>query len=468
MRNLSIAALTAAALLTLSPGAHADEEDSGKSPWARVELRADLQNLFIFRNDADFDRSEPKYNRDGQTVGALATMFTPRVTLHILDSLRIHYEVELGLNFWSKQNPDQQDPTAADIFVLKHREVYGAGEFLDDTMGLKVGYARFQDPTGLFLHHWIGVLQTWYRWTDEIKTGVYVGQLPDTTYEGILMVGDSPTQVVKNPKAPAPEKNNFVRDIWVFGADTQVVLADWMRLTVAVGGLYDSHLVDRTRWLAVPSARLEVLVEDEWGLTLDAVLQGGQFMGQALGQEDQTVVAWAAQAGGFYKLGDWTIKANFLFLSPDDAHEKNSTQHGFLGSAKNNSATVMLTEDEVRDWYDNIDERLSGYQGGLFLNRAGLFVGDVKVSMQLLDWLTPSLIVGAATVLKPENADDGLLVGVEADLMLAFHFSDWLKAHVVGGLLVPGAAAGRLGINTIDRQATDPVGMMELSLTLSY
>ena len=463
------AACLLAVLLTIAPaGARADEQEPEKSPWARVELRADLQNLFIYRNDADFDSSEPKYNENGQSVGALATMFTPRLTLHILQTLRIHYEVELGLNFWSKQNPDQADATAADVFIFKHREVYGAGEFLDDSVGLKVGYAHFTDPTGLFINHWMGVFQTSVRWNSNFKTGLFVGQLPDTTYEGILLVGDSPTRVVTNPNEPAPEKNNFVRDIWVFGADTEVVLADWMRLTAALGGLYDSHLVDKTRWLAVPSVRLELLQEGEWGATLDMVLQAGQFMGQALGQEDQTVLAWAAQAGGFMKVGAFTVSANLLFLSPDDAHDKNGNQHAFLASAKNGSATLMLTEDEVRDWYDNIDERMSGYQGGLFINRAGLFVGDVKASWQVWDWFTPSLIVGAATVLKPENADDGVLVGVEADVLLAFKFSNYLAAHVVGGVLIPGAAAGRLGINTIDRDATDPMGMLELSLTLSY
>ncbi len=456
---LSLTALPAAAL--------AEDTEGDRSPWARVELRADLQNLFIFRNDADFDRSEPKYNRDGQTVGALATMFTPRVTLHILDSLRIHYEVELGLNFWSKQNPDQQDPTAADIFVLKHREVYGAGEFFDDTVGLKVGYARFQDPTGLFIHHWMGVLQTYFRWNESWTTGVYVGQLPDTTYEGIILVGDSPTRVVTDPNAPPAEKNNFVRDIWVFGADTQVVPGDWFRVTASLGGLYDAHVVDQTRWLMVPSVRVEML-EDSWGATADVVLQAGQFKGQAMGQKDQTVLAWAAQAGGFMRFGPITVRANMLFLSPDDAHEKNESQHAFLSSAKNRSATMMLTEDEVRDWYDNIDERLSAYRGGLFLNRAGLFVGDVKASWKVWDWFTPALVIGAATVLKPENADDGVLVGVEADAVLEFAFSDYLFGHVVGGVLIPGKAAGRLGVNTIDRQATDPIGMAEVSLVLRY
>ncbi len=462
----SIIAAAILALLALPSLARADEEP-GQSPLARIELRADLQNLFIFRNDSDFDSSEPKYNESGQTVGALATMFTPKLTLHILDSLRIHYEVELGLNFWSKQSPDQQDATAADIFVLKHREVYGAGEFFDDEVGLKVGYARFQDPTGLFIHHWMGIFQTYYRWNSNFKTGLFVGQLPDTTYEGILLVGDSPTRLINDPNAPAPEKNNFVRDIWVFGVDTEVVPANWMRITASLGGLYDSHLVDQTRWLVVPSVRLEML-EEEWGVTADVVLQAGQFMGQALGQEDQTVVAWAAQAGGFWKMGAFTLRGNLLFLSPDDAHEKNGAQHGFLSSAKNGSATLLITEDEVRDWYDNLDERLSGYKGGLFLNRAGLFVGDIKASWKVWDWLTPSLIVGAATVLKPENADDGVLVGVEADLMFEFAFNDYVFGHIVGSLLIPGKAAGRLGINTIDREATAPMGMAEVSLVLRY
>ena len=85
-----------------SPAALAgDKHTVAQSSWARVELRADLQSLFHFRNDADFDRRERDYDADGQTVGAFATIFTPSLTLHIMEHLRIHYEVELGLNFWS-------------------------------------------------------------------------------------------------------------------------------------------------------------------------------------------------------------------------------------------------------------------------------------------------------------------------------------------------------------------------------
>ena len=76
-------------------------------------------------------------------MGAFATVLRPKLTFHIEQHLRMYYEAELGLNYWSKNNPDQQDPTAPDVFVLKHREVYAEGEFLQNQVGFKTGYQYF-------------------------------------------------------------------------------------------------------------------------------------------------------------------------------------------------------------------------------------------------------------------------------------------------------------------------------------
>jgi hypothetical protein len=423
--------------------------DVAQSPWARTELRADLQSLFHFKNDADFDRAQPTYDASGQTVGAFATMLTPRLTLHILDSLRIYYEVELGLNFWSKQNPDQQDPLSPDVFVLKHREIYGAGELLAETLGFKVGYAHFRDPTGLFVAHWIGVAETWLALSEGTRVGLFVGQVPDQVYEGILLA-----------------ENNFKRDIWLFGGRVDLDRSASWRMAAAVTGLYDSHLVDQTRWLACPSLRGELF----WGrlsARLDLALQAGQQQGRALDGEAQTILAWAAQAGVGLELGSWDLRWTVLALSPDDAHEGNNTSHAFLYSGKSRSATLMLTEDELRDWYDNLDERASSFLGGFFVNRAGLFVGDMQATWRVHERIRPSLILGAASVLKPQNALDGAFVGVEADLVLEMAISDYLVAHLVVGGLIPGAAGAAL-LNGIDKQAKDPIIATEASLLLRY
>ena len=422
-----------------------------QSSWARVELRADLQNLFHFRNDADFDRRERDYDVAGQTVGAFATLLTPKVTMHIMDHLRIYYEVELGLNYWSKHNPDQQSASSEDIFVMKHRQVYGEGEFQDGRLGFKVGYAHFKDPTGLLFNHWIGVASaSWHFVSRRTRMTAFVGQIPDQTYEGITL-----------------DENNFTNDIWVYGFRSQFQLTESLRLTTSVSRYYDGHVVDRERWIVAPCVSLAWDTE-LLDLTVDAVVQAGEFAGHAMGGGDQTSVAWAAQANLRVTLGAWEVTANVLALSPDDAEQGNDLNHAFLYSGKSRSATLMLTEDEVRDWYDNLDERMSGHSGGLFLNRAGLMVADLKATWYLHEVYRPSLVVGAASVLKPANALDNTFVGVEADLVLEFHVSDYLKAHIVGGVLLPGAAGGALINRRPGQQATDPIVMTEASLMLRY
>jgi hypothetical protein len=451
-RHLSLAStLLALALLDPLP-ALAEEVESDQltqSPSARLELRADLQNLFLYRNDADFDRTAPYYDASGQSVGALATILTPSATFNITDSLRLFYQVELGLNYWSKQNPDQQDPQAPDVFVLKHREIYGEGELLDDTLGFKLGYAYFRDPTGLFVAHWMGIAQTWISWASGSRAGLFVGQVPDQTYEGIVVT-----------------EHNFKRDIWVFGGRTELPLTERLRLSAAVTSLLDTHIVGQTRWIVSPAARLELTGERLSG-SVGAALQTGQLEHQAVDGTDQTVVAWAAQARLRLDLSPLSLTGSLLLLSPDDAHDGNGFSHAFLYSGKSTSSTLLLTEDETRDWYDNLDERISSFRGGFFCNRAGLFVGDVRATLDLWRWLSPSLIVGAATVLKPENALDSTLVGVEADLLLEATITDYLHAHVVIGGFFPGSAGGAL-INQISRDATDPIVMTEVSLTLQY
>ncbi|NOZ00256.1 MAG: hypothetical protein GXP54_00005, partial [Deltaproteobacteria bacterium] len=159
-----------------------------------------------------------------------------------------------------------------------------------------------------------------------------------------------------------------------------------------------------------------------------------------------------------------------LALSPDDRYDGNGTNGAFLYSAKPKSATVMLTEDETRDWYDNYDERMSMYSGAFFMNRAGLVLGDVKASWAVTDFFRPGVIVGAAAVLEPDNALGNRFVGVEADVDLEFTYKKLLEVHLVGGALVPGQAGGALvnRIGPFDRIQTDPIYMAEVSLALNY
>lgn len=413
---------------------------------SELELKVDLQNLVLFRSDSDFDRSKPLYDENGQTVGAFATLFRPRATWRIAEDLRIVYEAELGLNFWSKQNPDIQDPQDPAVFVLKHREIYAQGDF--GQTGFRVGYARTQDPTGLFLNHWIGAAQVNFSLGEEgrDRLALLLGQVPDQTHEGIDV-----------------RDNNFAHDTWVAGAQYERRMEN-MELVGGLHYLYDASRVDQARWRVCPSLFLRLGADELWG-SLGAMLQAGENENDVLGGGWSRTIAWAAQGHLEWKTERFGLKLNALALSPDDAHAHNRTDHAALASAKSLSATIMLTEDEIRDWYDNVDERLAVFEGGFYRNRAGYFVADARVDWRAADWFAPAAIVGVGTVLKPENALDGVPVGIEGDILLQFMLRDNLELVAAGGLLWPGAA-GAAFLNGIDRGAKDPIFMAELSLRL--
>lgn len=423
--------------------------------FPRVELHADLQNLVLYRRDSDFDRTLPVYDKYGQSIGAMATLFRPKVTFHVQDNLRLYYEAELGLNFWARNNPDEQSPIASDVFVLKHREVYSEGEFLQGATGFKAGYQYFRDTTGLFVGHWIGAASAWYAWDRSSRASVFVGQIPDLTYEGNKVAGD-----------PSVMNQSFRRDIFVFGPRTDMKLGQNASFAAAVHVLYDAHLVDQTRWVVAPNMQFEGKAGPYSGL-VGAVLQVGKFEHAALGGKNQNVLAWAAQAHGDADWNPFGLALNVLALSPDDQAEGNTRNGAFLYSSKSRSATIILTEDELRNWYDQLDRRMGRYEGGFWTHRAGLLVGDVKGTWMVTKVFRPAIVVGAASVLNKKNAMDKSFVGLETDLNLEFRASDNLAANLVGGLLVPGGAGGAL-LNKINMQATDPIWMIEGSLLARY
>lgn len=414
----------------------------------RIEAHVDLQNLVLFRNDSDFDATLPLYRENGKSVGGLATVLRPDVTWHIASNLRVFYQAEIGLNYWGKQNPDQESYSAPDTFVFKHRELWGEGSFADGGFGFKLGYARFRDATGLFLDHWIGVAEARTAWSGG-EASLFFGQVPDQVYEGIDLA-----------------ENNFSRDIDVFGLRGSFALGEKVKAHAGLQNLYDRHVVGQTRWAVVPSVRLEARLG---GLlaSLDGALQAGELQGVALGGGDQDLFAWAVQAHLEYELSRLRLQLNALALSGDDDFDGNDRHGAFLYSGKNRSATLMLTEDELRDWYDNFDERMSAYRDGFFQNRAGLFVADLKASFAVTESLRPALVVGYGRVLNPHNALGEATVGLEADLVLEYRLSEHLVAQGAVGGFFPGKAGGAL-VNRIDLGRTDPMFLAEGSVLLHY
>ena len=126
----------------------------------------------------------------------------------------------------------------------------------------------------------------------------------------------------------------------------------------------------------------------------------------------------------------------------------------------------MLTEDEALDWRDNLDKRMALRSGGFWQNRAGLAVADAK-AVWAGERYRPGVIVGAATVLNPANALDGLFVGLEADAVVEARIGEHLVGQLLAGTLVPGPAAAAL-VNRIDLGRMTPVFSTEASLRVTY
>jgi hypothetical protein len=414
-----------------------------------IEAHADMQNLVLYRNDTDFDRTRPYYSAGGQDEGAVATVLRPDVTWHVNKGLRLFYQAEIGLNYWGKQNPDQEGFKAPDVFVMKHRQIYGEGEI--SSFGFKAGFSEFQDATGLFIHHWIGVAQARWEFNQNGRVEAFFGMVPDQTGEGINVV-----------------ENNFNHDTYVYGATVKYTFLDGLKLTVGVHSLFDTHVVGQIRRLWCPNAELEVHVGNLTGY-LDAALQAGRFSGPGItvggGSQDQ--LAWALQGRVQYAADPLEFQVNVLALSGDDDYDGNSVNRAFLYSGKSKSATLVFTEDEIRNWYDSLDLRMAGFKDGFYLNRAGLLVADLKATWHATDNFSPALILGVASTLNPHNSLGESYVGVEADLVLQYRLSEHFIAQAMAGVVSPGKAGAAL-VNRIDLARTEPIYSFEFSLLLRY
>lgn len=454
--SLALAALLALATLFAGAGAAQAADDVGfpdpapgtprhGAPEAQrwVDLQVVFQSLFAWKNDADFDPTALTYDEDGQSVGLLGTFLKPRLVLSPIAEIQILYELELGLNLWSLNDPDQYGTAAPSAFRLAHRELYARGELFDGLLGFQVGYQYFTDPTALFLGHWIGAASAWLD-LEIVRLTLSAGQLPDQTFEGIVLESE----------------NNFEHDSFVVGVRLDVPLGPW---SLALGSMTysDSQVVGQQLFLSTSSVRV-VADYDGIGGGLDAAFQYGVTQNGAQGGDEKTV-AWALQAWLGVVLGPVELTLNQLLLSPDDAWDRNDTNGAFFYSAKPRSRTLLLSEDEIRDRSANFDERMGERRGKFFLLRSGLSLTDVTARWRAFDWFVPSLTVGAAFTLQPDNAMGSRYVGTELDLNLGFHYGDAFSFYTVVAALLPGQAVAAFA-NLHDPAATEPMVLVEASL----
>lgn len=432
----------------VAPAFAEDEQAPEDADHRAIEVTAETQSLFLYQNDADFDPSEPVYNPDGQGVGGFTTTLSPMIIWNATENIRFAYEAEIGVNVWSTHNPDQQDSAAADALLLKHRQIYAEGELLDRLLLFKAGYQYLRDPTGLFIAHWIGAVTVGTDFGDA-DFFFTIGQTPDPTYEGVTIT-----------------ETNFKHDAFVIGVGGHSAALDPLDLNLGIWILDDNHRIEHRNNVITPTLALSAEL-DSLTFGLDAALQLGSFQAGALGGEDQKHLAWAAQLYSILDLTPVELRLNVMALSPDDRWEGNTDNHAFTYSGKSRSSTIMLTEDELRDRWNNLDERLAVDLGGFYLTRPGLLLADLALSWDATSFFEPTLIAGVATVLESENTLGSRFVGGEIALDLRFFFDDILSFNLVGGTLIPGGAAAA-AVNSVNRYEMEPQYLVETALTVTY
>jgi len=402
---------------------------------SRLKLNGNFMTMIHFRTDSDFDPSERHYDKDGQTEGQVASFFQPTFGIQASDNVRVVYKMELGWNAWSRNDPGQPNqflPSNQAGLSVRHKEIWA--EWHNESVTLRTGYQHFADKSRLFLDHWGGLVSADIS-LGKGKLGVMVGQLPENTYEGVSIRDD-----------------NFVTDNVIGGLTWEHPLSDSLTVDVAAYGLYDNRSIDRPLTLSTLIAGVRYKAEGfkVWAHVLG---QLGRWENSGVAGSDQEIMAWAAQAGACQKLGAFSWSANVFALSADDEEHGNDLLGNFFGSGKNASRSLLLTEDEYRDRYDNIDERIASQWGPFVVNRAGLVVSELALSYRLGDWYRSTLVTAVGMNLNPDNAFGNRYVGTELSLTQDFTLNEHAGFFFNLLTFAPGTAASPF-VNDVDREAT--------------
>ena len=433
----------ALSLLTVSSAAAFDFEVEEPKMF---EIHGQLAELILWRNDSDFDATAPYYDEEGQSVGSAISFLRPLVTYRPIKNIDLFYESELGMNQWGRNSPDS-NPNSDTFMVYKHRQFWANLQL--DFAYIKVGYQRVRDPSDLFLSHWMGAVSAGFDLM-RFRGDFMIGQLPDNTYEGVSLL-----------------ENNFMHDSMTLGIDFSYdLIMEQLTLDLGYYFLRDTSEVDKAVKLHVPYVGL-AYKDDKLHARLYGLLQAGTRENRGAGGIDQGVLAWAvtANAGMVTKWVD--VDLNAFVLSPDDAHDGNDQWGAFYYSGKNNSATMLFTEDEIRDRYDNLDERMSATWGSFFLNRAGLAVVDLAVKVKPMEWLKTGVVAGVGFALEEHNSLGSSFAGFEADLVVRVTVLKKADLLFAGQLFLPGGASAAF-VNSTDREATEYLLGIQAGIVLDW
>jgi hypothetical protein len=413
-------------------------------PIFEVELR----NYLLVQNDGDFDRTAPLYDEYGQSVGYLATTIKPGCTWRPLPDIVVRFQAHIGENIWSRHDPEAHaDQAGANDQTFQAKEIW-ADLALPADMAIRAGYQYLFDPTHLFLNRHIGAVQ-WYYTNADKRLGLIIGQIPDSVYEGIA----------EATPAEALTHNNFQQDIWLAGLQGEITARSW-KIAPALYGLTDRTEIDRPQNLLNVSFHAEGPLFRRLLLDLDVALQSGVYKHGALNGQDVTLLGYAAQLGASLDQRPLRLKFNALLFSGDNADRNDTSAGAFRYSGWSKSSTLFLSENELFDQYNNLDELVARQQ-------AGLFMVDIKGSYSPLPPLELFGIVGYGGVIDRPGQSQDRTVATELDLGIGWNpHASLLELKIVGTALWPGQAGAMLR-NEIDMSSKDLIyaGQMLMAVT---
>ena len=436
---LSFSLLLSCSVCTQASAETKKKTEAEASPRT-IELSGELSTTLYLRNDTDFDPSPRFDDLDGQSDGQFATFFNPTLTVHTGEGIIVKYQLEIGWNAWGLNNPSQANQFMAmpgEALQGRHRLIWASWQ--EGGVSLRFGFQELKDPSGLFLNHTVGGVRARFK-RGEHRTQLLFAQLPDTSYEGIGFNRDYITD------------DNLTTDRFLLGGD-YLWSHQALKLSVGFYGLSDESLFHRALRLgtAVLSISHQTKSRRLWL----------HLLGQAGWQEQASALnetvdhrAYAYQAGAQFRSGKLTIALRTFGISGDDHLDGNDIQGAFFGSAKNLSRTRLLTEDESRDRYDNLDERMGSYLGVLAYNPAGLMVSDLMLAYPVKATYRIEGVVGFGNTINSTRALGASVVGTEFSLTQRWSLSKASSLYLSLLALLPGEA-GAVLINDQDRTALE-------------
>ncbi len=396
-----------------------------------ADFNLELLNMFLLRNDTDFDRTPIYYDKFGQEQGLLGTFLKPMITLRANNHLRFYWESEIGLDLWGRNNPDvglnEQNSELA--LGIKQREIYG--ELNYEGFFLKAGFQRVIDVSTLFVNHWIGALKVGY---DNKDFGAFLiaGEYPDQTYKGWDFSSAS-----------------FNTDVFLLGLDGYYCIIEELKLYTGIYFVDDMHTIDRRRQITAFEGKLSF---EKYGLMIS--LSGTYMMGYRhkggadLKNIDISAYGFTLNAG--YNIAQrFVMDAVFTYMSSDDGFEGNDSG-AFLFSSRRAGPSLLLSENDIRPIGDNLDKRIGAYDGVFYEMKAGLLGLDLGL-YYLHNFIKVGPITGLLFTTNSDNSMGSNFVGWENNLLLDMTFFENLFSfQLIGGILIPGEA-GAAFINQINR-----------------